>query len=197
MNSIRVNLCSLHARYLTGVGASIMILDNLLEAHDLPHWVRRACTIARRTRRLAHFLFETIVEFAERGYLVCPRTFLRQAISFFPTRSKMSVSNRMITLSSGFQMPVIGLGTSVSYLSHSCPFLLLIFFSFSTDSFAPDQAEVEKTVQIALEAGYRHIDCAPVYQNEAAVGRGIKASGIPRGEIFVRIPEASNFFYSL
>jgi hypothetical protein len=174
-----------------------MILDNLLEAHDLPHWVRRACTMARRTRRLAHFPSQTIVEFAERGYLVCPRTFLRQTISFFPTRSKMSVRNRMITLSSGFQMPVIGLGTSVSYLSHSCRFSLLIFFSFSTDSLAPDQAEVEKTVKIALEAGYRHIDCAPVYQNEAAVGRGIKASGIPRGDIFVRLPEASKFFYSL
>jgi diketogulonate reductase-like aldo/keto reductase len=94
-------------------------------------------------------------------------------------------------------MPVIGLGTSVSYLSRSGRFLLLILFSFSTDSLPPDQAEVEKTVQIALEAGYRHIDCAPVYQNEAAVGRGIKASGILREDIFVRIPEASNFFYSL
>ena len=108
----------------------------------------------------------------------------------------MSISNRMTTLSSGFQMPVIGLGTSVSYLSRSCQWLLLIFYLFSTDSLPPDQAEVEKTVQIALEAGYRYIDCAPVYQNEAAVGRGIKASGIPRGEIFVRIPEASNYFYS-
>ena len=108
----------------------------------------------------------------------------------------MSINERMTTLSSGFQMPVISLGTSVSYLSRSCQFLLLIFFSFSTDSFAPDQAEVEKTVQIALEAGYRHIDCAPVYQNEAAVGRGIKASGIPRGDIFVSMREASNCFYS-
>ena len=82
----------------------------------------------------------------------------------------MSISNRMTTLSSGFQMPVIGLGTSVSYLSRSCQWLLLIFYLFSTDSLPTDQAEVEKTVQIALEAGYRYIDCAPVYQNEAAVG---------------------------
>jgi L-glyceraldehyde reductase len=109
----------------------------------------------------------------------------------------MAVSNRMITLSSGFQMPVIGLGTSVSYLPRSCQFLLLISSSFSTDSLPPDQAEVENTVKIALEAGYRHIDCAPVYQNEAAVGRGIKASGVPRGDIFVRTPEASYIFYSM
>jgi L-glyceraldehyde reductase len=105
----------------------------------------------------------------------------------------------MITLSSGFQMPVIGLGTSVSYLIFltACQFLLLIFSSFSTDSLPPDQAEVENTVKMALEAGYRHIDCAPVYQNEAAVGRGINASGVPRGDIFVRTPEASYILYSM
>jgi L-glyceraldehyde reductase len=48
-----------------------------------------------------------------------------------------------------------------------------------------DQAAVEKAVKNALQVGYRHIDCAAVYQDEAAVGRGIKASGIPREEIFV------------
>lgn len=46
-------------------------------------------------------------------------------------------------------------------------------------------------MKIALQAGYRHIDCAPAYQNEAAVGRGIKASGIPREEIFVGIPSST------
>ena len=37
----------------------------------------------------------------------------------------------------------------------------------------------------ALEAGYRHIDTARIYENEAEVGRAIRASGIPRAEIFV------------
>lgn len=37
----------------------------------------------------------------------------------------------------------------------------------------------------ALEAGYRHIDTAAAYRNEAAVGRAIKESGVPREEIFV------------
>ena len=41
-------------------------------------------------------------------------------------------------------------------------------------------------MKLALQIGYRHIDCAPVYQNEEAVGRGIKASGVPREELFVR-----------
>ena len=46
--------------------------------------------------------------------------------------------------------------------------------------------EVENAVKTALQIGYRHLDCAPVYDNEIAVGKGIKASGIPREEIFVR-----------
>lgn len=41
------------------------------------------------------------------------------------------------------------------------------------------------SVKMALEAGYRHIDTAQIYGNEAEVGDGIKASGIPREEIFL------------
>jgi len=37
----------------------------------------------------------------------------------------------------------------------------------------------------ALEAGYRHIDTAEMYQNEKGVGEAIRASGIPRDELFV------------
>lgn len=40
-------------------------------------------------------------------------------------------------------------------------------------------------VSEALQGGYRHIDTAQGYDNEAAVGEGIKASGIPREEIFL------------
>jgi diketogulonate reductase-like aldo/keto reductase len=43
----------------------------------------------------------------------------------------------------------------------------------------------ERSVYIALEAGYRHIDTAKIYENEADVGKAIKASGVPREEIFV------------
>ncbi|KAH8771430.1 NADP-dependent oxidoreductase domain-containing protein [Hyaloscypha finlandica] len=57
-------------------------------------------------------------------------------------------------LSSGFEMPAIGFGTS-------------------------------NTMKLALQIGYCHMDCAPVYQNEVAVGRGIKASGILRKELFI------------
>jgi 2,5-diketo-D-gluconate reductase A len=37
----------------------------------------------------------------------------------------------------------------------------------------------------AIEAGYRHIDTATLYRNEAGVGAGVRSSGIPREEVFV------------
>ncbi len=44
--------------------------------------------------------------------------------------------------------------------------------------------EAEASVTAALKAGYRHIDSALVYKNEAACGKVIKQSGIPRDQIF-------------
>jgi len=48
-----------------------------------------------------------------------------------------------------------------------------------------DLAECERSVRDALRTGYRLIDTAMAYQNEEAVGRAIKESGVPRDEIFV------------
>ena len=45
--------------------------------------------------------------------------------------------------------------------------------------------EVIESVKTALEVGYRAIDTAALYENEEGVGKAIKASGIPRKEIFV------------
>jgi 2,5-diketo-D-gluconate reductase A len=47
------------------------------------------------------------------------------------------------------------------------------------------EEETERAVSAALEVGCRLIDTAAVYGNEAAVGRAIAASGIPRAELFV------------
>ena len=49
----------------------------------------------------------------------------------------------------------------------------------------PDGPECEDAVRWALEAGYRHIDTAQAYGNEASVGAGIRASGVPRDEVFI------------
>ena len=67
------------------------------------------------------------------------------------------------TLNNGVEMPYFGLGV---YLSK-------------------EGEEVINAVKWALECGYRHIDTASVYINEAGVGKGIKASGIPREDIFL------------
>jgi 2,5-diketo-D-gluconate reductase A len=47
------------------------------------------------------------------------------------------------------------------------------------------EEETEHAVSAALDIGYRLIDTASVYGNEAAVGRAIAASGIPRAELFI------------
>jgi 2,5-diketo-D-gluconate reductase A len=73
-----------------------------------------------------------------------------------------SPSSPSITLNDENTMPVLGLG--VAELS---------------------DAQTEHAVSAALEIGCRLIDTAAVYGNEAAVGRAIAASGIPRAELFV------------
>lgn len=45
--------------------------------------------------------------------------------------------------------------------------------------------ETELAVKTALEAGYRSIDTAAIYENEASVGKAIQESGIPREELFI------------
>jgi 2,5-diketo-D-gluconate reductase A len=67
-----------------------------------------------------------------------------------------------VTLNDDHTMPVIGLG--VGELSDT---------------------QTEGAVSAALEAGYRSIDTAAAYGNEAAVGRAIAASGVPREELFI------------
>jgi len=46
-------------------------------------------------------------------------------------------------------------------------------------------AETQATVERAFEAGYRHIDTAQMYGNEEGVGAAIKASGLPREELWI------------
>lgn len=48
-----------------------------------------------------------------------------------------------------------------------------------------DPTEVRAATERAFSAGYRHIDTAAAYANEAGVGDAVRASGIPREEIFI------------
>jgi diketogulonate reductase-like aldo/keto reductase len=51
--------------------------------------------------------------------------------------------------------------------------------------FQVPQGQTQRVVEDALAVGYRHIDTAAAYGNEAAVGAAVAASGIPREEIFI------------
>jgi 2,5-diketo-D-gluconate reductase A len=68
-----------------------------------------------------------------------------------------------VTLNNGVTMPLLGFGV----------------FQI------PDADECERSVSAALSTGYRLIDTAAAYGNEAAVGNAIKRSGVAREELFV------------
>jgi 2,5-diketo-D-gluconate reductase A len=68
-----------------------------------------------------------------------------------------------VKLNNGLEMPILGFGV----------------FQMT------DLAECERSVHDAIETGYRLIDTAASYENEEAVGKGIRRSGVPRQELFV------------
>lgn len=67
-----------------------------------------------------------------------------------------------VTLNNGTKVPQLGFGV-----------------------FQVPAEQTQRVVEDALEAGYRHIDTAAAYRNEAGVGAAIAASGIPREELFI------------
>jgi 2,5-diketo-D-gluconate reductase A len=46
-------------------------------------------------------------------------------------------------------------------------------------------AETAGAVRAALQTGYRHLDTAEMYDNEAGVGEGVRASGLPREDVYI------------
>ena len=52
-------------------------------------------------------------------------------------------------------------------------------------TYKTSEEEVYDAVIAAIKAGYRHIDTAAFYKNEAGVGRAVRECGVPREEIFV------------
>ena len=72
----------------------------------------------------------------------------------------MTVPN--ITLNNGVEMPQLGFGV-----------------------FQVPDDETQAAVTAALDAGYRSIDTAKIYGNEAGVGAAIAKSGLPREDLFI------------
>ncbi|MBU9739639.1 flavodoxin [Diplocloster agilis] len=78
------------------------------------------------------------------------------------TVGTFNFETKTVLLNSGYEMPILGLGT----------------YSLSDE-------ECESSVSALLEAGGRLIDTAYIYHNEAAVGKAVRESGVPRDEVFV------------
>lgn len=74
----------------------------------------------------------------------------------------MTIQQPAVTLSDGHQLPLVGFGTW---------------------QLRGDRAY--RATRQALETGYRHLDTATMYGNEAEVGRAVRDSGVPRDEVFV------------
>lgn len=74
----------------------------------------------------------------------------------------MSALNRTVRIGADVTIPQLGLG---------------VF------QVPPDEAQ--RVVEEALEVGYRHIDTAAAYVNEQGVGAALRASGLPREELFI------------
>ncbi|GGC94099.1 aldo/keto reductase [Tersicoccus solisilvae] len=74
----------------------------------------------------------------------------------------MSILNETYTLSNDITIPKLGLGT-----------------------WFIDDDEAAQTVREAVQIGYRNIDTAQAYGNEAGVGEGVRTSSVPRAELFV------------
>ncbi len=77
--------------------------------------------------------------------------------------SALTADGRARVLADGNKMPMLGLGVWQ----------------------VPDGPVCVNAVRCALELGYRHIDTAQAYGNEASVGRALRESGVPRDEVFV------------
>ncbi len=75
---------------------------------------------------------------------------------------KLSIESKA-KLNNGVEMPVLGLGVYQS----------------------PPGRTTQDAVKFALKHGYRHIDTARIYNNEADVGKALRDSGIPRDQVFI------------
>lgn len=79
-----------------------------------------------------------------------------------PEKSHNKLPMKKVKLNNGIEMPILGFGV-----------------------YQVEPSETEKVVSEALQVGYRSIDTAAAYENEDAVGKAIKNSGIVRDKLFI------------
>lgn len=83
-----------------------------------------------------------------------------------------------VKLNTGAEIPTVGLGTYILSIVDAVSYK-------EAGTWKSKPGQVEHAVEFALRHGYRHIDGAAGYGNEKEVGKGIKESGVPRGDIFL------------
>ena len=85
------------------------------------------------------------------------------------TKVESIMEMKTIRLNNGLEIPQIGVGTWTLY-----------------------GETARQNTRLAIEAGFRHIDTAQGYENEAEVGQGIIDSGVERSEVFITTKVATN-----
>lgn len=76
-----------------------------------------------------------------------------------------------LKLNDGNEIPVLGYGLGTAH--------------YKSDPNSPLDSELVKTVVMAINTGYYHLDGAEVYGNEAELGKAIKEAGVPREKLYV------------
>jgi len=93
---------------------------------------------------------------------MAPKNTGYSSFSFANSPKLRSIHSKTFRLNTGAEIPAIGLGT-----------------------WKTGRSSVRGAVATALRTGYRHIDTALAYENEAEVGVGLRDSGVPRDQVWI------------
>ena len=91
----------------------------------------------------------------------------------------MSIADKRYKLNTGAEIPALGLGRFSGVAKAEMHALT------RSGTWKSSPEEVQDAVYHAIKVGYRHIDSAQFYGNEAEVGQAVRESGIPRNEVFI------------
>ena len=160
-------LINFNFRIMPGKNTIMQISDNILE-----HAFKKIKSISIKAAVFKKIINTVFNSFYILGLLISfsacsPSSTNNVEPPASPAKSAVSdvsfnFDTKTVKLNSGYEMPVIGLGT----------------YSLKDDICV-------NSVSAALKNGYKLIDTAYIYHNEESVGKGIRESGVPREEIFI------------